>query len=120
MGHLHTSSGCACCEGMGSAYTRPIFERDRPAQKEARVDTLGMEHLYEAVEVVETAVVAQEVVEPVSGGFAELVKEQAAKLESASYRIGYLEAQLQSKEEQIKLLTTSKKKTWWQWFIQAS
>lgn len=40
------------------------------------------------------------------------------KLESATYRIGYLEAQLESKEEKIKLLTDSQNKpTHWQRFV---
>ena len=49
-----------------------------------------------------------------------LVREQAArllqqseKLEAASYRIGYLESQIQGREEQIKLLTTTRR-PWWQ------
>lgn len=41
-----------------------------------------------------------------------------SKLESATYRIGYLEAQLESKEERIKLLTDSQNKpTHWQRFV---
>lgn len=46
----------------------------------------------------------------------------SAKLEAASHRNGYLEAQLVGKEEQIKLLTDSQHKTgWWSrfcfWFV---
>jgi hypothetical protein len=134
MGHFHVSGSCACCEGMGTAYRPPIFERDRPAAepKSARVDTVGMEALYESVDVsvVETSVVSPQSVATTSGvtdltGLSSLVHdqatklmEQAEKLESASYRIGYLESQLQAREEQIKLLTVSKK-SWWQWLIGA-
>jgi hypothetical protein len=133
MSHLHTSSGCACCEGMGSAYRPPIFERDKPEHKAARVDTSGMEALYESIDVsvVETSVVSpQQMVATASdtkdlNDLSSLVREQAnklleqsEKLESASYRIGYLESQLQAREEQIKLLTVSKR-SWWSWFVGA-
>jgi hypothetical protein len=43
-----------------------------------------------------------------------LVRDLQAKLEAASYRIGYLEAQLEAERQQIKLLTDSQhKKKWW-------
>jgi translation initiation factor 6 (eIF-6) len=117
---------------MGTAYRPPIFERDRPAEKAARVDTSGMEALYESVDVsvVETSVVNPQIIGTARSttdlnDLSALVREQATKmleqaekLESASYRIGYLESQLQSREEQIKLLTVSKK-SWWRWFVGA-
>lgn len=43
-----------------------------------------------------------------------LIRELQAKLEAATYRIGYLEAQLESEREQVKLLTDSQHKPgWW-------
>jgi len=43
-----------------------------------------------------------------------LVRELQAKLEGASYRIGYLEAQLEAERRQVKLLTDSQHKAgWW-------
>ena len=43
-----------------------------------------------------------------------LVRDLQAKLEAASYRIGYLEAQLETERQQIKLLTDSQHKSgWW-------
>lgn len=49
-------------------------------------------------------------------------QDTAAKLETANYRIGYLEARLEASQEQIKLLTDSRRnQPWWhrwrQWFI---
>ena len=51
-----------------------------------------------------------------------LLAEKDKKLEAATYRVGYLEAQLAAKDDQIKLLTDSQQKPgWWQrfytWFI---
>lgn len=50
-----------------------------------------------------------------------VIQEQAAKLEAANYRIGYLEAQTEGFREQVKLLTDRKRKSWWatcwSWFI---
>lgn len=43
-----------------------------------------------------------------------LIRDLQAKLEAASYRIGYLEAQLETERQQIKLLTDSQHKPgWW-------
>lgn len=43
-----------------------------------------------------------------------LVRELQAKLEGASFRIGYLEAQLEAERQQVKLLTDSQHKPgWW-------
>jgi hypothetical protein len=47
----------------------------------------------------------------------ELVAEKDRKLEAATYRLGYLESQLEGKDREIKLLTDSQHKTsWWQRF----
>lgn len=46
-----------------------------------------------------------------------LVRDLQAKLEAASYRIGYLEAQLETERQQVKLLTDSQHKPgWWAQF----
>ncbi len=45
-----------------------------------------------------------------------LVKELLEKLEVLTYRNGYLEAQLASREEQIKLLTDNSRPNWWHRF----
>lgn len=52
----------------------------------------------------------------------QLLKEKDAKLEALTMRAGYLEAQLESHQAQIKLLTDSQHKVgWWQktwsWFL---
>lgn len=53
----------------------------------------------------------------------QMLKDASTKLESANYRIGYLEAQTQNYQEKIKLLTDSQHKEpgWWQrfctWFL---
>ncbi len=53
----------------------------------------------------------------------QMLKDASTKLESANYRIGYLEAQTQNYQEEIKLLTDSqhKERGWWQtfcmWFL---
>lgn len=51
-----------------------------------------------------------------------LIKDLQSKLEGASYRVGYLEAKLEEKETQIRLLTDSQHKgSWWadfkKWFF---
>jgi excisionase family DNA binding protein len=49
------------------------------------------------------------------------VSELLRKLEAATYRLGYLEAQLEGKDREIRLLTDSQqqvKATWWQRFKQ--
>jgi hypothetical protein len=47
----------------------------------------------------------------------ELVAEKDRKLEAATYRLGYLESQLEGKDRVIKLLTDSQHKpSWWQRF----
>jgi len=44
----------------------------------------------------------------------ELLREKDRELQAATYRNGYLEAQLENQKEQIKLLTDSQhKKAWW-------
>jgi hypothetical protein len=46
-----------------------------------------------------------------------IVAEKDRKLEAATYRVGYLEAQLEGKDREIKLLTDSQHKpSWWQRF----
>ncbi len=52
----------------------------------------------------------------------QLLKEKDAKLEALTMRTGYLEAQLETHKEQIKLLTDSQhKRGWWaqfcSWFV---
>lgn len=54
----------------------------------------------------------------------ELLKQKDHELEGASYRIGYLEAQLEAERQQVKLLTDSlHKPSWWSkfksWFLGA-
>lgn len=54
----------------------------------------------------------------------ELIKDLQHKLEAASYRLGYLEHQLETQTDQIKLLTDRQHKTgWWarfsSWFFQS-
>ena len=45
-----------------------------------------------------------------------LVKELLSKLEILTYRTGYLEAQLASRDEEIKLLTDNSRPNWWHRF----
>ena len=50
------------------------------------------------------------------------VQDSMAKLETANYRIGYLEARLETSQEQLRMLTDSRREQpWWQrwrqWFI---
>jgi hypothetical protein len=46
-----------------------------------------------------------------------LIEQLQAKLEGATYRIGYLESKLEERDSQIKLLTDSQHKTgWWDRF----
>ena len=52
----------------------------------------------------------------------ELLKQKDHEIEAASFRIGYLEAQLESERQQVKLLTDSQHKAnWWSqfcsWFL---
>lgn len=52
----------------------------------------------------------------------DLLKEKDKQLQAAGYRNGYLEAQLQEREKEVKLLTDSQHKgKWWQrvgkWFV---
>jgi len=48
----------------------------------------------------------------------ELLEKKDRELEAASYRIGYLEAQLETERQQVKLLTDSQHKlSWWTKFI---
>lgn len=51
-----------------------------------------------------------------------VIQKQAEKLEAANYRIGYLEAQTVNYQEQVKLLTDSRRKRsgwsrFWGWFL---
>lgn len=55
----------------------------------------------------------------------QLIKELQAKLEGATYRVGYLEAKLEDRDTQIKLLTDSQHRAgWWtrfcQWLVTGS
>ena len=130
MGHLHSSSGCPCCEDMGVSFGRiESMAASRRQVTEQRVTTDGLEHIYDQqVEItVEPEPAApqsnQELKELASivRGQANMILEQARSLESASYRIGYLEAQLAQKDEELKLLTDGRQSTWLRsftsWFL---
>lgn len=46
-----------------------------------------------------------------------IIADKDSRLEAATYRVGYLEAQLEGRDREIKLLTDSQHKpTWWQQF----
>lgn len=48
-----------------------------------------------------------------------IIADKDSKLEAATYRVGYLEAQLEGRDREIKLLTDSQHKpSWWQRFKQ--
>lgn len=52
-------------------------------------------------------------------------QDAAHKLESANYQIGYLQARLEASQEQLKLLTDSRRmQPWWQrwrqWFVDSA
>jgi hypothetical protein len=136
MSHIHNSAGCDCCSAMGIKFDYAKQAADPQVVKQ-RLTTQGMEHIYLSSETVKV-----EVLEPTAefesneqaaglGDIAALqsvmkeqleqIEEQSLRLEAASYRIGYLEAQLQGKDEQLKLLTTDQVQIgWWQavnnWF----
>ncbi len=112
----HSTFGCVCCADMG-VKVRELAVRAQ-AELKARVSTDGMDQFFGHDRVVQEAVTAEvvEVVEQISvttqdsqyDSLLKLVNEQAArldeqqaKLEAASFRIGYLEGQLDST---IKLL----------------
>lgn len=121
--------------GVKFDYARPAHQPETARQ---RLTTQGMDHIYVSnepvqVEVVESSVVVDtqiqaaleapdvEALQAVITEQLEQIDEQTRRLEAASYRIGYLEAQLGARDEQVKLLTTSVSSSgWWhsvcQWF----
>jgi hypothetical protein len=135
MGHLHSASGCPCCEDMGITV-RPQLSSQQAAPQQAadRVSTAGLDHIYE--EHVEVTVLQEEPgIQPESQSVKELghltslirqqaqsLMEQAGKLESANYRIGYLEAQVTHKDEELRLLCDRRQSGWARsfsrWFFQ--
>ena len=132
MGHLHSASGCLCCEGMGiSVNPQELLRQTGRQQVQERLSTQGLDHIYsEHVEVTIEAEVAREPAQPVQdlGDLSSLVRQQAERLmdqghrlEAATYRIGYLEAQLHQKDQELKLLTVSRQGKWFRsftsWFL---
>jgi len=95
--------------------------------RQERVATQGMDHLYLVNESVQVEVVeaSVETVKP-EGAESEALQvviqdqltqihEQTKRLEAASYRIGYLQALLKVKDDQLLLLTTKvQKRSFWQ------
>lgn len=124
MGHMHGSLNCPDCSRMG---VRPRIETRKSGSaeplSEGRLSTSGFEHVYSGGDKAESSrcdgVDALAVITVSEGntGVAPLraltraVEEQAAlladhlpRLEAATYRIGYLEAMLSAREEQLKML----------------
>ncbi len=125
MGHTHGSLNCPDCSSMG---IRPRIETRQSGSTKPKYDdrlsTAGFEHVYggECAELTNGDGVDALAVVTVSEGtndlsqvplhaLARAVEEQGAmlanhvsRLEGASYRIGYLEAMVSAKEEQLRLL----------------
>lgn len=130
MGHAHWSRNCPCCNAMGVTNdpTSSLHAQQftTPGQ---RVSSEGFAHIYTdnkpvipETDVVESAPITIEVLTSASDStydatniegkpLISIVNEQAlrvlelsSRLESASYRIGYLEALVNTKDEEIKLL----------------
>ena len=130
MGHAHWSLDCPCCTAMGvSRRVTQMPEATISEQRETRLNPEGFTHIYEDTQskllkntVIEVDSVAVDVTvqedswsckTPISQPepLLAVVQEQALKLlelssrlESASYRIGYLEALTTTREEEVKLL----------------
>ncbi len=112
----HSTFGCVCCADMGVKVRQLAVQAQ--AELKARVSTDGMDQFFGDRRRTEEIVTAQvvEVVDKITvsnqdaqyDSLLKLVNEQAArldaqqaKLEAASFRIGYLEGQL---DNTIKLL----------------
>lgn len=126
MGHIHSSRNCPGCKEMGMQLkpaANPLATGIGEGHQ--RLETAGFEHVYSLPGWTQPAcqdcAAEQALVLSVSPGpaqpaaqletLARAVNEQALKLadhisrlESASYRIGYLEALLSAREEKLKLL----------------
>ena len=133
MGHAHWSLNCACCSAMGIMHNpaTPTKSTYNAPTENNRINTNGFEHIYVKTPLNEQEIVTLETLETynsqeIDGEICEEVcsvtnsndqtlltviedqnrkiNEQTAKLEAASYRIGYLEALVKTKEEEIALL----------------
>lgn len=127
MGHAHGSLNCPGCAELNMQLKLGAgVSAGRRAGAAQRLDTSGFADLYSAQEpeqchpidtgdaVVLADAVSAIIAEPPSDKLDTLgrimeaqrtgLAEQAARLEAASYRIGYLEALLAEKQEQVKLL----------------
>jgi len=124
MGHVHGSLNCPDCSSMG---IKPRSEGNPSASTKPRSDDrlspAGFEHVYwqeslkepegaeDALAVVTVSEAPSEMLKAPLQALARAVDEHGTRLsnhidrlESASYRIGYLEAMLSAREEQLKLL----------------
>ncbi len=133
MGHVHSASGCPCCEDMGVSFKfKPEIAQPATHQAQDRISTAGLDHLYDdPVEVtVEPEVTSVQQPPAEFAALSQLVfqqaqtlLEQSGRLEAATYRIGYLEAQLLQKDEELKLLTDGRRGGWLgsftRWFLRA-
>ncbi len=110
----HSTFGCVCCADMGVKVRQLAAQAQ--AELKARVSTDGLDQFFGSSPVVEEVITAEvvEVIEVVPQATApsqdskydallKLVnettarmEEQQAKLEAASFRIGYLEGQLET------------------------
>ena len=120
MGHVHWSLDCACCSAMGIKVrgTTGAPPAAMDAHKQTRISTGGMEDLYFEPEPVHEIAVEVETIEvsdspPGADNTALLavirsqsarLTEQAAKLEAAGFRMGYLEGLVAARETELKQL----------------
>ena len=123
MGHAHGSRNCPDCSSMKPRSGGDSSDRTNH-RPDDRLSVTGFEHVYsdkgrrekecadsEALAVVTISDTPTELLKAPLQALARAVEEQGtvlsdhiSKLEGASYRIGYLEAMLSAREEQLKLL----------------
>jgi len=133
MGQVHSTFDCVCCADMGVRVRQLAQEASQALQKankpaDGRITMDGLEQVFTAdsnpepenLQVEEANVIEDLVVEPATevaylsdphhdlmaivNDQAAKLNEQQAKLEAASFRIGFLEAQLETRTEHVKEL----------------